>query len=419
MNSTLLQTALLGLFLAAGNLQAQAAAAAVSKIIAFESATQHQLNSFVQTTNVWHLNSTFENLDSAEPARDMFFGPTVTASFLGFESGVGYELELTFLSDSDNRTVTVTANGGDLASSLVLPHGKVLCKRWPLPAATLSGGELIVEISAQSGPNAVLSSVCIFADKPDAKALAPLPPLLKGKMVACENAALHSLNSFVQDTNVWKLEKAINQIPSREPLREMFFSDDVIKAVFLGAEAATDYGVEVEFLSDSDDRVVSISADGSVLKEKLALPKAQILRKQFNIPATAVKNGRIEISVAKVAGPNAILSGIAIIANRPTARALSALPAAPLPAAWIPNLRLTPRPTDVAGAKATQLDLGGTWKFNPAPPANFWEAATVSSDWKTIQVPGEWVMQGFTVASNTAAAYPGCRTLNLETGGIL
>lgn len=58
----------------------------------------------------------------------------------------------------------------------------------------------------------------------------------------------------------------------------------------------------------------------------------------------------------------------------------------------------------VAGVKTLKLDLNGTWKFHSAPPAEFWKT-TASGEWKDIQVPGEWVMQGFKVEPNVAAGY--------------
>ncbi len=67
--------------------------------------------------------------------------------------------------------------------------------------------------------------------------------------------------------------------------------------------------------------------------------------------------------------------------------------------------RLTPAPQSVNGVDTFRLDLDGTWSFNPAPPpaAIFWNQQLAS--WKTIQVPGEWEMQGFTVAKDHAAGY--------------
>ena len=71
--------------------------------------------------------------------------------------------------------------------------------------------------------------------------------------------------------------------------------------------------------------------------------------------------------------------------------------------------RLSPRPVAVAGVSDVFVDLAGTWRFNPTPQANFWqrEASGGKSEpgWVPIEVPGEWVMQGFDVKPDTAAGY--------------
>jgi len=67
---------------------------------------------------------------------------------------------------------------------------------------------------------------------------------------------------------------------------------------------------------------------------------------------------------------------------------------------------LTPRPASVAGIDKLQVSLNGTWHFNPNPPKEFWKAIVpTGKDWANIEVPGEWVMQGFTVAKDTATGY--------------
>ena len=72
----------------------------------------------------------------------------------------------------------------------------------------------------------------------------------------------------------------------------------------------------------------------------------------------------------------------------------------------VPMPRLSPRPTAVHGVKTTLMNLSGTWKFNPAPPEGFARLNPAETkQWANIEVPGEWVMQGFAVNSNTAAAY--------------
>jgi len=66
---------------------------------------------------------------------------------------------------------------------------------------------------------------------------------------------------------------------------------------------------------------------------------------------------------------------------------------------------LTPLPQEVAGVRQATLSLCGQWRFSPAPPPNFWSLEVDDRQWPPIEVPGEWVMQGFNVAPNTPAAY--------------
>ncbi|MEM1060084.1 MAG: glycoside hydrolase family 2 TIM barrel-domain containing protein [Verrucomicrobiota bacterium] len=63
-------------------------------------------------------------------------------------------------------------------------------------------------------------------------------------------------------------------------------------------------------------------------------------------------------------------------------------------------------PTSVVGVREPVLSLNGTWDFCP-------DATDKDPQWRPIEVPGEWVMQGFEVAPEKAAAYE--RTFSLPT----
>lgn len=63
--------------------------------------------------------------------------------------------------------------------------------------------------------------------------------------------------------------------------------------------------------------------------------------------------------------------------------------------------RLSPLPAKVENQK---VRLAGQWQFNPSPEKEFWKKERVES-WKPIEVPGEWVMQGFEVEKGKAAGY--------------
>ncbi len=66
----------------------------------------------------------------------------------------------------------------------------------------------------------------------------------------------------------------------------------------------------------------------------------------------------------------------------------------------------TPKPTYCQGVVKPLINLNGNWKFCASPVRGFWESVNPKRlAWSPIQVPGEWLMQGFTVEKNTRAAY--------------
>lgn len=67
--------------------------------------------------------------------------------------------------------------------------------------------------------------------------------------------------------------------------------------------------------------------------------------------------------------------------------------------------RLSPVPALVNNHADVKMDLNGSWYFNPSPETGFETKSFPNTSWKTIQVPGEWVMQGFKVEKNTWAGY--------------
>jgi hypothetical protein len=53
----------------------------------------------------------------------------------------------------------------------------------------------------------------------------------------------------------------------------------------------------------------------------------------------------------------------------------------------------------------SSMSLNGMWKFNPAPGIKLFESSSFQANWKNINVPGEWTMEGFEVKAGTRAAY--------------
>ena len=55
--------------------------------------------------------------------------------------------------------------------------------------------------------------------------------------------------------------------------------------------------------------------------------------------------------------------------------------------------------------KTVKIDLDGTWKFNPAYNGKLAHASASATNWKNIQVPAEWTMQGFSVEPGKRGTY--------------
>jgi hypothetical protein len=71
--------------------------------------------------------------------------------------------------------------------------------------------------------------------------------------------------------------------------------------------------------------------------------------------------------------------------------------------------RLSPLPIDI---EKNNIPLSGEWLFNSSPEDGFWKN-TPGQGWHSIDVPGEWVMQGFKVKKGIEAAYS--RTFNVSS----
>ena len=194
-------------------------------------------------------------------------------------------------------------------------------------------------------------------------------------------------------------------LPASSNERKIFFGQQLLCA-WVGAQPAAQYKIKAVFLSDSAERLLRVDCNGRVLADSLALPRGQVQECAWVLPAGVVAAGEINLTIRRLQGANAVLSRLEIASDVPQVLGAPLPLAERLAAMDIPRLRLSPRPAALAGVRTPLISLSGSWKFNPIAPTNL---ATVSPlatrGWKAIEVPGEWVMQGFTVPTNTAAAY--------------
>lgn len=164
-----------------------------------------------------------------------------------------------------------------------------------------------------------------------------------------------------------------------------------------GLDPKAAYRMRITFVSDGP-RVQNLFAGETLLAEKLKLDRYAPYATALEIPAKAYAEGRLIVRIERVEGPNAVVSSIEILSTNPE-------PLAPLPEPEAPDYampRLTPAPDRVFLVMEPRLDLTGTWRFHPDPPARFHEAR---EGWEKIEVPGQWAQQGFEVDEGKAAAY--------------
>lgn len=191
---------------------------------------------------------------------------------------------------------------------------------------------------------------------------------------------------------------------SDEALRTVVFGKR-IEFVYRGMDPRATYKTKLRFFSDgkreSCIRIANVTATETVFLEK-----GNVVEREIEIPPAAYATGTLVVTIERVGGSNAIVSDIEILSTTPGT----------LEATFVPDVneplslpRLSPRPVRVGGVSVGAVDLAGAWQFNPAPSAEFWRDSAASAKaapgWVPIQVPGEWVMQGFAVKPGMAAGY--------------
>jgi len=200
---------------------------------------------------------------------------------------------------------------------------------------------------------------------------------------------------------------------SDETLRTVAFGSR-IEFGYRGLNPQAMYKVKLRFFSDSR-REVRVKAGTSTLLDLVTIETGQPVEREIDLPPAAFASGVLTLLIEHVSGFNGgVVSDVEILSTDP-----KSLEAIPVLALAVP--RLSPRPVSVAGVSDAFVDLGGDWRFNPAPQANFWQTDVrglkAETGWVSIKVPGEWAMQGFEVKSGTAAGYRRAFTLPRNWNG--
>ncbi len=183
------------------------------------------------------------------------------------------------------------------------------------------------------------------------------------------------------------------------------FGKSVIYA-FSGVDIKADYTMDLIFLSDQE-RIIKIYADGNPVCENIELTKGVEVRKTIPLPRKAFAYGELVLVFEAQKGPNAIVSSLDIYStNKRQLKPFEGEAKIALGGAisYVVDTNVevesviptyTPIPSDVNGVSNSKISLNGTWEFAEAEGAEF----------KSIQVPGQWSMQGFKVDSAGCGIY--------------
>ncbi|MCF7855165.1 MAG: glycoside hydrolase family 2 [Candidatus Pacebacteria bacterium] len=202
--------------------------------------------------------------------------------------------------------------------------------------------------------------------------------------VAYDDAGTEGKQTHLVNGGNWRFE---NPGTDDEALRTCAFGDRV-EFQYTGLNTNAQYKAKLRFFSDAEREIRIVP--GNVTAK---LTAGQPVVKEVDLPAT----DPLVLALEKISGPNAVVSDVEILSTDPK----------PLAAAcenkverWLnARPRYIARPTEI-------ISLNGQWSFCPDGPTG--------TDWKPIEVPGEWVMQGFNVKPNTAAGYR--RTFTVPKG---
>ncbi|WP_034044696.1 glycoside hydrolase family 2 protein [Wocania ichthyoenteri] len=204
--------------------------------------------------------------------------------------------------------------------------------------------------------------------------------------------------------------------------RSCNFGSKIIYA-FDNIDINATYSLRAVFVSDKD-RTINITADGNIIGEPIKLSKGS--RKEINLqlPAKSYAYKQLVLVFELVSGISVVISELEIYSsNKTSLTPFSASRQKELIKSTSFEIKekievekflpqYTPRPIKVNKVYNPILTLNGDWKFNEKPEVDF-HKTNASSKWNTINVPGEWAMQGYKVDSAAFAGYE--RKFNIPT----
>jgi beta-galactosidase len=303
-----------------------------------------------------------------DPARHVIFDKNKVIMRLdGFNPKAKYKLKITYLSDGkgrNRRILSFAADGKVLQDNLALPLARIIHKIVDLPPSTYIDSTVELVWSKIAGEDVMVSGVEVWSN--EKTLLHGLSMNVKGDFDGhLEGEVFDAIGNPVAGAEVRvSLDGHKNELPAYAGPAPARGETERLSMSPRLAEITNSYMLELILKSDGEGKF------------------------RLNIPGQWRRYNKKELHIVAVKAESKIEDDVSLFEI------------------FLPMPRLTPQPLRIAEIAEQRLSLNGTWRFHTNPPDGFAESTTESGEgWSDIQVPGEWVMQGFDVPDNSWAGY--------------
>lgn len=220
----------------------------------------------------------------------------------------------------------------------------------------------------------------------------------KEQIVAYNDCGNNSNQSFLVEGESYSFENQDGTIPTE--ILSCNYGPKVVYA-FNDMDIHADYKMEVSFYSDQE-RIIQIQADGTPVDVPIELKANQSKKVNIQLPRKAYAYGELVLILEALKGANVVVSEIKLSSSNPKKltpfdkdrkEALKSIKTYTVDTNLEVESKLpiyTPIPAIVKEVYEPKMELNNNWMFS---------SDDHSENWKPIQVPGEWAMQGFKVDS--------------------
>lgn len=220
----------------------------------------------------------------------------------------------------------------------------------------------------------------------------------KEEVVAYNDCGNRSNESFLVEGENYNFESSNRKITPE--ILSCTFGPRVIYA-FDNMNIHADYQMEVSFYSDQE-RTLQIQADGNPVCPPITLKADESKVITVKLPRKAYAYGQLVLIFEALKGPNAVVSEIKLLSentkkltpfDKEKREALKSIKTFAIDTNINVETKLpiyTPIPSMVKEVYQPKMELNNNWLFSNNDH---------SDNWKPIQVPAEWAMQGFKVDS--------------------